>query len=173
MLLSPHEQERLLVYLAALLAQERRERGLRLNYPEAVAVISSFVLEGARDGRSVADLMAAGQQILTSEDVITRALEHGVGGGVGLRGGTFTAAAAAEGYRITLNEIRWTEDVSVSGVIDCAGRTGRVHGALHVRASQGANGTLEVEWTEGAAQPRASITGKLATDSVVADAPAP
>jgi urease subunit gamma len=69
-LLSPHEQERLLVYLAALLAQERRERGLRLNYPEAVAVISSFVLEGARDGRSVADLMAAGQQILTSEDVM-------------------------------------------------------------------------------------------------------
>jgi urease subunit gamma len=69
-LLSPHEQERLLIHLAARLALERQDRGLRLNYPEAVAVISSFVLEGARDGRSVADLMAAGQQVLTSEEVM-------------------------------------------------------------------------------------------------------
>jgi urease subunit gamma len=69
-LLSPHEQERLLVHLAARLAQERRDRGLRLNYPEAVAVISSFVLEGARDGRSVADLMSAGQRVLTGADVL-------------------------------------------------------------------------------------------------------
>ena len=70
MLLSPHEQERLLVHLAARLAQERRDRGLRLNYPEAVAVISSYVLEGARDGRSVADLMSAGQRVLSSADVL-------------------------------------------------------------------------------------------------------
>lgn len=70
MLLSPHEQERLLLHLAARLAQERRERGLRLNYPEAVAVISSFVLEGARDGRGVADLMAAGQHVLSRADVM-------------------------------------------------------------------------------------------------------
>lgn len=70
MLLSPHEQERLLLHLAARLAEERRARGLRLNYPEAVAVISSFVLEGARDGRTVAELMAAGQRVLTSEDVM-------------------------------------------------------------------------------------------------------
>jgi urease subunit gamma/beta len=69
-LLSPHEQERLLLHLAARLAGERRDRGLRLNYPEAVAVISSFVLEGARDGRSVADLMAAGQRVLTAADVL-------------------------------------------------------------------------------------------------------
>jgi urease subunit gamma len=69
-LLSPHEQERLLLHLAARLAQERRERGLRLNYPEAVAVISSFVLEGARDGRTVADLMAAGQRVLSAEEVM-------------------------------------------------------------------------------------------------------
>ncbi len=111
--------------------------------------------------------------LLTSADVITRALEHGVGGGVGLRGGTFITAAAAEGYRITLDDIRWTDDVAVSGVIDCSGRTGPVHGTLHVKAPQGASGTLEVEWTEGAAQPRAAITGKLGADSVVADAPAP
>jgi urease subunit gamma len=69
-LLSPHEQERLLLHVAARLAEERRARGLRLNYPEAVAVISDFVLEGARDGRSVAELMTAGQSVLTAEDVM-------------------------------------------------------------------------------------------------------
>jgi urease subunit gamma len=69
-LLSPHEQERLLIHLAAKLARERQDRGLRLNYPEAVAVISSFVLEGARDGRTVAELMSAGQRVLTREDVL-------------------------------------------------------------------------------------------------------
>lgn len=70
MLLSPHEQERLLLHVAARLARERQGRGLRLNYPEAVAVISDFVLEGARDGRTVADLMSAGQRVLTASEVL-------------------------------------------------------------------------------------------------------
>jgi urease subunit gamma len=70
MLLSPHEQERLLIHVAAGLARERRARGLRLNYPEAVAVISSFLLEGARDGQAVAELMDAGRRVLTREDVM-------------------------------------------------------------------------------------------------------
>jgi urease subunit gamma len=70
MLLSPHEQERLLIHVAAGLARERRARGLRLNYPEAVALISSFLMEGARDGRSVSELMDAGRRVLTSEDVL-------------------------------------------------------------------------------------------------------
>jgi urease subunit gamma len=70
MLLSPHEQERLLIHVAAGLARERRARGLRLNYPEAVAVISSFLMEGARDGRSVSELMDAGRRVLTREDVL-------------------------------------------------------------------------------------------------------
>jgi urease subunit gamma len=69
-LLSPHEQEKLLLHVAAGLAQQRRARGLKLNYPESVALISSWVLEGARDGRSVADLMSAGQQVLTRDDVM-------------------------------------------------------------------------------------------------------
>ncbi len=56
--------------MAASLARERRDRGLRLNYPEATAVIASFVLEGARDGRSVADLMQAGRQVLGPDDVM-------------------------------------------------------------------------------------------------------
>ena len=70
MLLSPHEQERLLIHVAAGLAHQRRERGLRLNYPEAVAVISSFLLERARDGQSVSELMDAGRRVLTREDVM-------------------------------------------------------------------------------------------------------
>ena len=68
--LSPHEQERLMLSYAAELAHRRRARGLRLNHPEAVAVLSSWVLEGARDGRSVADLMAAGRGVLSREDVM-------------------------------------------------------------------------------------------------------
>ena len=70
MLLSPHEQEKLLVHLAGQLARQRRARGLRLNYPEAVALITSWVLERARDGRSVADLMAGGQRVLNRDDVL-------------------------------------------------------------------------------------------------------
>ena len=68
--LTPHEQEKLLIYLAALLARERRARGVKLNYPEAMAVITSAILEGARDGQSVAELMSYGATILTRDDVM-------------------------------------------------------------------------------------------------------
>lgn len=70
MQLSAHEQERLLVSLAAMVARDRWERGVLLNHPEAVAILSSFVLEGARDGRTVADLMQAGREVLTRADVM-------------------------------------------------------------------------------------------------------
>jgi urease gamma subunit len=70
MRLSPHEQERLLIHVAAKLARERQERGLLLNHPEAVAVLTSFVMEGARDGRSVADLMEAGRGVLSRSEVM-------------------------------------------------------------------------------------------------------
>jgi urease subunit gamma len=70
LLLSPHEQERLLVSYAGELALRRRARGLRLNYPEAVAVVTSFVLEGARDGASVVALMERGRTVLAREDVM-------------------------------------------------------------------------------------------------------
>jgi len=68
--LTPHEQERLLVHVAADVAHRRRDRGLRLNYPEAVAVLTDWVLEAARDGRSVADLMQAGRHVLGRDDVM-------------------------------------------------------------------------------------------------------
>jgi urease subunit gamma len=70
MLLTPHEQERLLIHVAADLARRRLGRGLRLNYPEATAVITAFLLEGARDGRGVAELMEAGRHVLSREDVM-------------------------------------------------------------------------------------------------------
>jgi urease subunit gamma/beta len=70
MRLTPHEQERLLVHSAAETARARRARGLRLNHPEAVAVLTDWVLEAARDGRRVAELMEAGRHVLTTADVI-------------------------------------------------------------------------------------------------------
>jgi len=68
--LTRHEQERLMVHVAAEVAQRRRQRGLRLNYPEATAVITAYLLEGARDGRTVVDLMEAGRHVLTRDDVL-------------------------------------------------------------------------------------------------------
>jgi urease subunit gamma len=70
MLLSPHEQERLLIHVAAGLARDRQTRGLKLNYPEAIAVITSFVMEGARDGRPVVELMETARSVLTRDDVM-------------------------------------------------------------------------------------------------------
>ncbi|MFC9839951.1 urease subunit gamma [Rhodococcus sp. NPDC127530] len=70
MRLSPHEQERLLLSYAAELARRRRQRGLVLNHPEAVALITDHILEGARDGRSVAELMVSGREVLTRSDVM-------------------------------------------------------------------------------------------------------
>jgi urease subunit gamma len=68
--LTQREQERLLVHVAADVAERRRTRGLRLNYPEAVAVITAFLMEGARDGRTVVELMDAGRDVLTRSDVL-------------------------------------------------------------------------------------------------------
>jgi urease subunit gamma len=70
MRLSPHEQERLLISYAAELARRRQARGLRLNHPETVAVITDHILEGARDGRSVAELMNSGRDVLGRDEVM-------------------------------------------------------------------------------------------------------
>ena len=68
--LTPREKDKLLVAIAAMVAARRLERGVRLNYPEAVALITDYVLEGARDGRTVAELMEAGAHVLTRAQVM-------------------------------------------------------------------------------------------------------
>ena len=68
--LTPRDKDKLLLFSAAQLAERRKARGLKLNYPEAVALISFEIMEGARDGRSVADLMSYGREILTRDDVM-------------------------------------------------------------------------------------------------------
>ncbi|MFT5176024.1 MAG: urease subunit gamma [Gammaproteobacteria bacterium] len=68
--LSPREKDKLLLFTAALVAERRKARGVKLNYPEAVAFISAAIMEGARDGRTVADLMSYGATLLTRDDVM-------------------------------------------------------------------------------------------------------
>ena len=68
--LTPREKDKLLIFTAALLAERRQARGLKLNYPEAIALISAFVMEGARDGHTVAQLMSSGRTVLTRDDVM-------------------------------------------------------------------------------------------------------
>lgn len=70
MQLSPQEKDKLLIFTAALVAERRKARGLKLNYPESVAFISAAIMEGARDGRTVADLMSYGTTLLSREDVM-------------------------------------------------------------------------------------------------------
>ena len=68
--LSPREKDKLLIFVAAQLAEQRRARGVKLNYPECVALISSAIMEGARDGRTVAELMTSGAQIIERDEVM-------------------------------------------------------------------------------------------------------
>lgn len=68
--LTPREKDKLLISMAAMVARRRLERGVRLNHPEAIALITDFVVEGARDGRTVAELMEAGRQVLSREQVM-------------------------------------------------------------------------------------------------------
>src|SRR5579872_6657182 len=70
MQLTPREKDKLLIAMAAIVARRRLERGVKLNHPEAVALISDFILEGARDGRSVAELMEAGAQVISRAQVM-------------------------------------------------------------------------------------------------------
>lgn len=70
MMLTPRELDKLHIFLAAQLAQRRKDRGLKLNHPESVAIITDHILEGARDGKSVSELMSSGKQVLSKDDVL-------------------------------------------------------------------------------------------------------
>jgi pimeloyl-ACP methyl ester carboxylesterase len=113
--------------------------------------------------------------LLTAEDVIVRADSNGFGGGFGLRGGSFDAAPAStpSGYRITLRDVRWTEDLGVSGRIDSAGRGGTVHADLVLHGAQVEGGTLRLQWNEGEGSALAQAQGQVGGQKIVAEAPAP
>jgi urease subunit gamma len=70
MMLTPREQEKLLIYVAADLARKRKDRGLKLNVPESIALVSEAMMEGARDGKTVAEVMSLGREVLTREEVM-------------------------------------------------------------------------------------------------------
>ena len=71
MQLTPREKDKLLIAMAAIVARKRLDRGVKLNHPEAIALISDFVVEGARDGRSVSELMSSGANVITRDDVMS------------------------------------------------------------------------------------------------------
>jgi pimeloyl-ACP methyl ester carboxylesterase len=107
--------------------------------------------------------------LMTSEDVIVRVNANGAGRGIGLRGGSFDAGATATGYRARLSDARWTEDISVSGVVEWRAR-GTVNADLELRGASTALGKLKLQWGEGAV---AIARGELGGKAIVAEAPAP
>ncbi|MGH8139002.1 MAG: alpha/beta fold hydrolase [Steroidobacteraceae bacterium] len=120
-----------------------------------------------------AHLRAVSGAVFTVADVIDRIDANTAGTGPGLRGGTFTLAAAAGRYLLTLHEVRWTEDLAVSGTIHWPGRSGAAQADLAVKGPGGMSGSLQVHWIEGAAQARAQVAGELGNARVVAETPAP
>ena len=76
MFLSPRELDKLHIFMAAELARKRKQRGLKLNHPESVALIADHILEGARDGKSVSELMSSGKNVLKKDDVLPLSLIH-------------------------------------------------------------------------------------------------
>jgi pimeloyl-ACP methyl ester carboxylesterase len=118
-------------------------------------------------------LQAATTALLTAADVIGRVESNTTGEGVGLRGGTFTIKRHAGQSVLRLSGVRWSEDLAVSGTLSLAGRSGRASAVLQLTGAQALSGTLHVTWTEGAADARALMRGKLGGAVVSADMRAP
>ncbi|MGC1523543.1 MAG: hypothetical protein WA803_18510, partial [Steroidobacteraceae bacterium] len=112
--------------------------------------------------------------VMTAGDVLARLGGNSNGRGVGLRGGTFRVESDASAVHITLNQVRWTEDLVVSGNIDkAAARTGMVRARLQLDPGDARGGELRVEWREGVANSAAAIRGTLGGAAVLARTPAP
>jgi hypothetical protein len=123
---------------------------------------------------SAAKLRWVSAAVLTAGDVLARLGGNATGQGVGLRGGSFRIVNEASPLHVTLNQVRWTEDLAVSGIIDRPkARTGAVHASLHLAGSEGLAGDLTVAWPEGIAGAGASIRGTLDGEPVRARTPAP
>ena len=112
--------------------------------------------------------------VMTAGDVLARLAGNSSGRGVGLRGGGFRVVNDASAAHVILNQVRWTEDLTVSGKIDRpVARSGTVRATLHLATADGLTGELTVEWPEGIAGSGARIRGRLGGVTVLADAPAP
>jgi len=131
----------------------------------------AHALEGNQASR--AQLQIVTGTLLTVGDAIARIGSNSTGKAVGLRGGTFEIAAAANGKRLTLHDVRWTNDLKVSGTVVYPGRIGDGSADLTVAGPEGANGTLSARWTEGVPKARSQVHGTFAKVAVAAEAAAP
>jgi hypothetical protein len=119
------------------------------------------------------ELRAVTAALLTSEDVIVRANANGAGKEIGLRGGSFVVEADAKGYHLQLHNVRWTQDLSLSGHIDSVGRGGVVDAVLDLHTAGGAAGGLKLHWAEDGSDAFVSARGELGGHTVVAAAALP
>ena len=123
---------------------------------------------------NAAQLRWVGAAVMTAGDVLARLGGNSTGQGVGLRGGSFRVVNDASTAHVALSQVRWTEDLTVSGKIDKPlARIGTVRASLHVATADGVTGELTVEWPEGVAGSSAAIRGVLGGDAVLARTPAP
>ena len=127
----------------------------------------------AGNAATTEQLRAVTAALLSAGDVIARLDTNTNGEGVGLRGGTFSINAQRDGNLLTLRSMRWTEDLAVSGKLRHPGQSGRVEGALTLAGADDFTGPLSVSWTEGVAQARAQVHGKLGGAVVAAEMAAP
>ena len=118
-------------------------------------------------------LRVATAALMTAGDLWARVSSNSSGAGVGLRGGRYTLSRNAGGSRVTLENVRWVDDIAVSGSLESPQRAGMVRATLHVAGTAPASGTLHVRWFEGVPDPRAYIEGTLGGSHVVAEGPAP
>jgi pimeloyl-ACP methyl ester carboxylesterase len=122
----------------------------------------------------VAQLRWVSAAVLTAGDVLARIAGNSTGQGVGLRGGSFRMSSDASATHLILDEVRWTEDLSVSGTIDKPlARTGKVRAVFDLKGSGGASGRITIQWQEGLAGQNASIEGRIGGATVAAEDPAP
>jgi pimeloyl-ACP methyl ester carboxylesterase len=127
----------------------------------------------AGNAATAEQLRAAAAALLTAGDVIARVGSNTSAVGVGLRGGTFRINARADRYLLTLRNVRWTQDLAVSGTISWPARGGAVEGELMVAGADDLSGLISVRWSGGTAQARAQIHGKIGNAVLAAEMPAP
>ncbi len=127
----------------------------------------------AGNAASAEQLRAVSAALLTAGDAMVRASEISPGSGVGLRGGTFSVRESHGAYQLMLRELRWTEDLVVSGTVDFPRRQGPAQAKLRLRGGKDLDGTLDAQWQEGVSRAQAHVTGTLGGHAVAADLPAP